>query len=239
MSIPNVNVVENNNNCSCPPGSIITSKTPSDFCCKKNCSNCNVKENMKCRIAMAKKICRPQNYKNGIQRLGQYPWMVHNLQWGNFPDHLKCFCQTCDKSVKSCCNCNCACNKLSKKIKQKMKNNIGYFKVYNRYQDYTYNTVDGWPPTMATSTTDTQHGHGMSDYVHLVHDLKKKVTGYQKILSNGQLYQYKGQLYSEHVKVPVYDSICNKTVMVKVPCARGAIKHVPRSGLNVNAFDST
>lgn len=238
MSTPNVNIVENNNNCPCPPGSIITSKTASDFVCKKNCANCKVDANMKYRKEFAKKICRTNHYKNGIQRLGQYPWMVYNLQWGNYPDHLKCFCQTCDGNVHQCCNCNCACNKLSKDIKKKIHQKIGYFKVYNPYQDYSYNTVDGWPPQMATPTRDAHHGHGVNNYIQLVRDLNKKVIGFNKTFSEGQLYLYKGRLYSQHVKVPVYDPVCNKTVMVQVPCARGSVKYVPKSGLNINAFDS-
>ena len=43
-----------------------------------------------------------------------------------------------------------------------MHKGIGYYKVYNKYQDYTYNTVDNWPPTMASPTGDGRHGrdHG-------------------------------------------------------------------------------
>ena len=57
---------------------------------------------------------------------------------------------------------------------------MGYFKVYNPYQDYTYNTVDGWPPQMATPTRDAHHGHGINDYIQLVRDLNNKVIGFNK-----------------------------------------------------------
>tara|TARA_B100000963_G_scaffold307138_1_gene282060 strand:+ start:2186 stop:2872 length:687 start_codon:yes stop_codon:yes gene_type:complete len=226
MSIPNVNIVENNNEnlCNCK-NPIITTKTASQLCCKSNCSNCIGNNNLECRINKAKKICRIDNYKNAIQRIGQYPWMAQNLQWGNYPDYLKCFCQTCDKKVHDCCNCNCACNKLSKNIRKKINQKIGYFKVYNPYQDYTYNTVDGWPPLGAKPTGDSQHGHGVNTYIHLVRDLKsKKVIGYNKIYTNKILYKYRGQIYSEHVKIPVYDKKCNKYVMVQIPCVRGAVR---------------
>ena len=83
-TVPNVNIVENNP-IPIQPDKLYTTKTPNYFCCKKNCYNCNVPENVECKKRFAKKICRTHNYINGIQKLGQYPWMVYNLQWGNYP----------------------------------------------------------------------------------------------------------------------------------------------------------
>ena len=243
---PNVNAVEINE-LTFPDDAIFTSKTASDFCCKKNCANANVPEVLKCRKAIAKKICRKDNYYNSIQNLGQYPWMVYNLQWGNYPDYLKCFCETCGKNknklknnVKDCCNCNTACNKLSKKIRNKMRNNIGYFKVYNPYQDYKCSTVDGWPPQIASPTGDHKTGHGTKTYVELVNELKtRKITGYNKQIENPQMYVYEGRLYSQYAKVPVFIKKKNKTYKVQVPCAPGARKYVPKNilGNSRNAFD--
>ena len=246
-TVPNVNIVENNP-IPIQPDKLYTTKTPNYFCCKKNCYNCNVPENVECKKRFAKKICRTHNYINGIQKLGQYPWMVYNLQWGNYPEYLKCYCATCGLNkknktiipignVKQCCNCNPACNKLSKKIREKMHKGIGYFKVYNKYQDYTYNTVDGWPPQMASPTGDSKHGHGNLKYIELIRDLNKKVIAFNKINDAAPLYLYKGRLYSQYARVPV--KRCNKTSMIQVPCAPGSKKYIPKNilGNSSKAFE--
>ena len=143
-----------------------SSKNATYFCCKKNCSNSHMSENKKCIKRLRNKlIINNTNYPGGIVKIrkmgvngyGKYIWEIQNIDYGYWPQSAICACSTsCKKSKKcvkkkSCCNCNKNCSKISNNIR---KNCRPFMKVYNRYGDINYNTVDGWPPTAATPTRD-------------------------------------------------------------------------------------
>ena len=107
----------------------------------------------------------------------------------------------------------------------------------NRYGDNTYNTVDGWPPIMASPSGDHHSGSGIATYVELVRNIQKRAIAFKYYERNNQLYIYGGKIYHKSAKVKVYNQKCKKMEMVKVPCAPGAKLYIPNSGLNVNAFD--
>ena len=209
MSAPNLALVENNP-IIIPPNKINTSKTACDYCCKKNCSNSKLPAVELCKKNIAKKLCRIDTYRNGIQKLGQFAWGTYNIQTGvRYPRIVNC------KKVGKCKT---------------------YFKVNNPYQDNTYNTVDGWPPMMASPTGDDRHGAGTASYIEIVRDLQKKAIAYKYIEQNQQLYFYKNKLYNKNAIVEVFNPECNKTYKIQVPCAPGAKKYIPNSRLNNNAF---
>ena len=146
MSAPNLALVENNP-IIIPPNKINTSKTACDYCCKKNCSNSKIPAVELCKKNIAKKLCRIDTYRNGIQKLGQFAWGTYNIQTGvRYPRIVNC------KKVGKC---------------------KSYFKVSNPYQDNTYNTVDGWPPMMAYQLVMIDM-EGNSLYIEIVRDLQKK-----------------------------------------------------------------
>ena len=188
-----------------------TSKTPCDFCCKKNCSNSNLGAVKLCKKAIAKRICRKDLYENGPTKLGNYAWTFYNL----------------DTGIKHPPTCNC------KKV-GKCKT---YYKAMNRYGDNTYNTTDGWPATMASPTGDHHSGSGISTYIEIVRNIQKRAIAFKYYERNNQLYIYGGKVYHKSAKVEVYNKKCKKMELVQVPCAPGARLYIPKSGLNVKAFD--
>jgi len=98
---------------------------------------------------------------NGYNKL---VWDIQNIEYGNTSQYLNCECNQYQNikyknqklksnGYKHCTNCNCnkGCNKLNKEYLTNCKK---YLKVYNRFGDITYNTVDGWPPLGANNTSD-------------------------------------------------------------------------------------
>ena len=174
-----------------------TSHTSQYFCCNRNCTNCRFKNgsnsiNKQCMNRLSKKICHPDNYKNGYHRLGQKAWNTYNIQYGHFPEHLKCFCRTAGKNCKmktfKSCDCSHQCVKLSAIIRKKLSENKSYMKVMNPYGDINYNTVDGWPPIMATPSGDHYKNlnidNALQHYDSRLHKYMGKIYGYRDFVEH-------------------------------------------------------
>jgi len=196
--------------------------TPTQYCCNSGCTNCGVGINKKCVKQFSDKLpCKPDYHANGFTRLGKKAFNAYNIEYGYFPDYLKCFCRTRGKDCKmktyNSCNCSKECVSVSLRIQSELSKNRSYMKVYNRFQDITYNTVDGWPPTTAQPT-----GHRNGHKTNTLADNNREVRESME----HRLYRYKGVVYGyrEFVEITV---VCDgKQIKVKrrVSCLPGAIK---------------
>ena len=65
-----------------------------DYCGSRNCSNNNLPAVRLCKKNIAKKLCRIDTYKNGIQNLGQFAWGTYNIQTGvRYPRIVNSSCE--------------------------------------------------------------------------------------------------------------------------------------------------
>ena len=194
-----------------------SSHPPSYFCCNSGCTNCRFSTNRKCvkQFSNAKK-CTVDFHKNGFDVLGKNTFNTYNIEYGYFPDYLKCFCRTRGKKCKmktyKQCNCSNECVKISLIIKNKLSKHRSYMKVYNPYGDITYNSVDGWPPTAASSTghlSGTLRITPQNTKLDILRDLQEQVVA----RSEKRFYKFNGKIYGhrERVNYPI-SSKCKRQV---------------------------
>ena len=202
------------------------SYSPFQFCCNSGCTNCGFGVNKKCvKQFSKKKPCRVDNYKNGFSTLGKKAFNAYNIEYGYFPEHLKCFCRqrgpSCKIHIKKSCNCSNECVKLSLIIQKELSKNKSYMKVLNRYQDITYNTVDGWPPTAAEPT-----GHLSGSRSNTLAENMEEATA--KL--DRRFYRYNGGTYG-HREFVDYAIMCGtppnttkKIIKRRVSCIPSAVR---------------
>ena len=200
----------------------MNSYSPFQYCCNSGCTNCDFGVNRKCvKQFSKKKPCIVDNYKNGFHNLGQKTFNAQNIEFGYFPEHLKCFCRQrgkdCKMLIKKNCNCSKECVKLSLMIQKELSKNRSYMKVYNPYQDITYNTVDGWPPLPAQPT-----GHLNGSRSNTLQDNMNEAIA----RLDRRLYRYMGRIYGYREFVD-YSFMCKgvkKTVKRRVCCIPSAVR---------------
>jgi len=195
---------------------------PTQFCCNSGCTNCGFGVNKKCVKQFSENLpCKPDYHKNGWDKMGKKAFNAANIEYGYFPEYLKCFCRTRGKDCKmktyKSCNCSKECVKVSLMIQKELSKNKSYMKVYNKYQDITYNTVDGWPPTSASST-----GTSNSARANTLEQNRQEVID----RLDRRFYKYKGRTYGhrEYVDVTI---ICDgepKIVKKRISCIPGAVR---------------
>ena len=201
-----------------------SSHKPTDFCCNTSCSNCRFSLNKECVANFSKKKkCNVDFYKNSFQVLGKDAFNTYNINYGYFPEDIKCLCRSrghkCRMKTYKQCNCSMPCIKLSALIRKKLSQNKSYMKVNNRYGDITYNSVDGWPPTMAQPTgylNGTLYLNPNSTKLERLRNMEQQVIA----RAEKRYYRYNGKIYGyrEKVAYPPNSKTC-KIEVYKVPTA--------------------
>jgi hypothetical protein len=195
---------------------------PTQYCCNSGCTNCGFGVNKKCVKQFSdKQPCKPDYHINGFNKLGKKAFNAYNIDYGYFPEHLKCLCRTrgkdCKMKTAKSCNCSKECVKVSLMIQKELSENRSYMKVYNRYQDITYNTVDGWPPTTATVMGNSNVGRVNT----LAENQQEVIARLER-----RLYRYKGRTYGhrEYIDVTIVCDGEPKIVKKRVSCIPGAVR---------------